>query len=130
MEIVTQKISPCLWFDTEAEEAANFYVSVFDNSRIINVARYPSEGQEVHGKDAGSVMAVDFELFGQRFVGLNGGPQFNFSEAISFQLFAPPRRRSTISGASSPMAGKRDPAAGSRTATDSPGRSFPSRCCG
>jgi predicted 3-demethylubiquinone-9 3-methyltransferase (glyoxalase superfamily) len=87
MEIVTQKISPCLWFDTEAEEAANFYVSVFDNSRIINVARYPSEGQETHGKDAGSVMAVDFELFEQRFVALNGGPQFKFSEAISFQLY-------------------------------------------
>jgi len=87
MEIVTQKISPCLWFDTEAEEAANFYVSVFDNARIINVARYPNEGQDVHGKDAGSVMAVDFELFGQRFVGLNGGPQFRFSEAISFQLY-------------------------------------------
>jgi predicted 3-demethylubiquinone-9 3-methyltransferase (glyoxalase superfamily) len=87
MEIVTQKISPCLWFDTEAEEAANFYVSVFDNARIISVARYPDEGQDVHGKKAGSVMVVDFELFGQRFVGLNGGPQFKFSEAISFQLY-------------------------------------------
>jgi len=87
MEIVTQKISPCLWFDSEAEEAANFYVSVFGNARIINVARYPNEGQEIHGKDAGSAMAVDFELFGQRFVGLNGGPQFKFSEAISFQLY-------------------------------------------
>jgi predicted 3-demethylubiquinone-9 3-methyltransferase (glyoxalase superfamily) len=87
MEIVTQKVSPCLWFDTEAEEAANFYVSVFDNSRIINVARYPNEGQEVHGKEAGSAMAVDFELSGQRFVGLNGGPQFKFDEAISFQVY-------------------------------------------
>jgi len=87
MEIVAQKISPCLWFDTEAEEAANFYVSVFDNSRIINVARYPNEGQEGHGKEAGSAMAVDFELSGQRFVGLNGGPQFKFDETISFQVY-------------------------------------------
>jgi predicted 3-demethylubiquinone-9 3-methyltransferase (glyoxalase superfamily) len=87
MRVVTQKIAPCLWFDTEAEDAAKFYVSVFEDSRIINVARYPDEGQDIHGKAAGSVMAVDFELSGQRFVGLNGGPQFKFDEAISFQVY-------------------------------------------
>ena len=74
MHIATQKIAPCLWFDTEAEEAANFYVSVFKNSKINTIARYPNEGQEIHGKEAGSVMVVDFELSGQKFVALNGGP--------------------------------------------------------
>ena len=129
MEIVIQKISPCLWFDSEAEEAANFYVSVFDNSRIINVARYPDEGQEIHGKKAGSAMAVDFEIAGQRFVGLNGGPQFKFSEAISFQFYCESQEEVDYFWTSSPRAAKRDPAAGSRTGTASPGRSFPSRCC-
>ena len=87
MQIVTEKIAPCLWFDTEAEEAANFYVSVFKTSKIIKVARYPDEGKEIHGKDAGSVMVVDFELAGQKFVALNGGLQFSFDEAISFQIY-------------------------------------------
>jgi predicted 3-demethylubiquinone-9 3-methyltransferase (glyoxalase superfamily) len=87
MQIVTQKIAPCLWFDTQAEEAAKFYVSVFKNSKIVTVARYPNEGQDIHGKEAGSVMAVDFELSGQEFVALNGGPQFIFDEAISFQVY-------------------------------------------
>ena len=86
MQIVTQKIAPCLWFDTEAEEAAKFYVSVFKNSKINTVARYPDEGQEIHGKPAGSVMAVEFELEGQKFAALNGGPHFKFDEAISFQI--------------------------------------------
>jgi predicted 3-demethylubiquinone-9 3-methyltransferase (glyoxalase superfamily) len=86
MPINKQKITPCLWFDTEAEEAANFYVSIFKNSRIGSVNRYGGEGHEVHGKPAGSVMAVEFEIEGQKFVGLNGGPQFKFDEAISFQI--------------------------------------------
>jgi predicted 3-demethylubiquinone-9 3-methyltransferase (glyoxalase superfamily) len=77
-----QKISPCLWFDTEGEDAARFYVSVFPSSRIVDVARYGSAGPGPEG----SVMAVDFELDGQRFTALNGGPQFTFSEAISFQI--------------------------------------------
>jgi predicted 3-demethylubiquinone-9 3-methyltransferase (glyoxalase superfamily) len=81
-----QKINPCLWFDTEAEEAAKFYCSVFKNSRISKVSRYVNEGQEIHGKPAGSVMAVEFELDGQKFAALNGGPQFKFDEAISFQV--------------------------------------------
>jgi predicted 3-demethylubiquinone-9 3-methyltransferase (glyoxalase superfamily) len=86
MAIATQKIMPCLWFDTEAEEAANFYCSVFKNSRINQISRYSKEGHEIHGREAGSVMVVAFELEGQKFVALNGGPQFKFSEAISFQV--------------------------------------------
>ncbi len=86
MTISTQKINPCLWFDTEAEDAAKFYCSVFKNSRIGKVSRYVNEGQEIHGKPAGSVMAVEFELDGQKFAALNGGPQFKFDEAISFQV--------------------------------------------
>ena len=77
-----QKISPNLWFDTEAEEAANFYVSVFPNSRIVNVTHYTGAGPRPEGE----VMTVEFELDGQRFVGINGGPQFKFSEAVSFEI--------------------------------------------
>ena len=86
MPIAQQKITPCLWFDTEAEAAANHYVSIFNNSKIVKIGRYGKEGKEIHGKEAGSVMAVEFEIEGQKFVGLNGGPQFKFSEAISFQI--------------------------------------------
>jgi len=81
-----QKITPCLWFDTEAEAAANHYVSIFKNSKIVKIGRYGKEGKEVHRKEAGSVMAVEFEIEGQKFVALNGGPQFKFDEAISFQI--------------------------------------------
>jgi predicted 3-demethylubiquinone-9 3-methyltransferase (glyoxalase superfamily) len=77
-----QKITPNLWFDTEAEEAAAFYTSVFKNSRIVNVAHFP-EGAP---RPAGMVMTVEFELDGQRFVGINGGPDFEFTEAISLQI--------------------------------------------
>jgi len=86
MAIATHKITPCLWFDTEAEAAANHYVSIFKNSKIGKIGRYGKEGKEIHGKEAGSVMAVEFEIEGQRFVALNGGPQFKFDEAISFQI--------------------------------------------
>jgi len=86
MQLAAQKITPCLWFDTEAEDAAQFYCTVFDNSRITTVSRYGEEGHDIHGKPAGSVMAVEFELDGQKFTALNGGPQFKFSEAISFQI--------------------------------------------
>lgn len=86
MALKTQKIVPCLWFDTEAEAAANLYISVFKNSRILKTARYGKEGHEIHGREAGSVMTIEFELEGQKFLGLNGGPQFKFSEAISFQI--------------------------------------------
>ena len=86
MPIAAQKITPCLWFDNEAEEAARFYVSIFANSRIGRIGRYGKAGHEIHGREAGSVMTVEFELEGQRFVALNGGPHFRFSEAISFQV--------------------------------------------
>jgi predicted 3-demethylubiquinone-9 3-methyltransferase (glyoxalase superfamily) len=77
-----QKIIPNLWFDTEAEEAAAFYTSVFKNSRIVKVTRYTEAGP----RQAGMVMTVEFELDGQRFVGINGGPEFKFDEAVSFQI--------------------------------------------
>lgn len=86
MALAKQKIAPCLWFDTEAEEAAKHYVSIFENSKILNISRYGKEGHEIHGKEAGSVMVAEFELEGQKFVALNGGPQFTFDEAISFQI--------------------------------------------
>ena len=86
MASINQKITPCLWFDTQAEEAANFYTSVFDNGRIKQVSRYGKAGQDVHGKEPGSVMVVEFEIAGQTFTALNGGPLFKFSEAISFQV--------------------------------------------
>ena len=81
-----QMIAPCLWFDTQAEEAANFYVSIFDKSRILRILRYNEVGYEIHGKPAGSVLTVEFELNGQRFTALNGGPQFKFTEAISLEV--------------------------------------------
>ena len=81
-----QRISPCLWFDTQAEEAATFYVSVFDDSRIVRITRYGEVGREIHGKSPGSVLTVAFELGGQRFTALNGGPNFTFNEAISFEV--------------------------------------------
>jgi len=86
MPIAQQKITPCLWFDTDAEDAAKFYCSIFENSKIDQISRYVDAGQEIHGKKAGSVMVVAFELEGQKFVALNGGPQFKFDEAISFQI--------------------------------------------
>ena len=79
-----QKITPCLWFDNQAEEAAKFYVSLFENSAMGAVTRYGKEGFEVHGRPEGSVLTVSFRLEGQEFTALNGGPHFKFSEAISF----------------------------------------------
>ncbi|MEA2366589.1 MAG: hypothetical protein QOI32_2101 [Thermoleophilaceae bacterium] len=80
---MSQKITPNLWFDTESEEAAEFYVSVFkDDSRVLNVSRYPEDAP----RQAGMVMTVEFELKGQHFVGINGGDQFKFDEAVSFQI--------------------------------------------
>jgi predicted 3-demethylubiquinone-9 3-methyltransferase (glyoxalase superfamily) len=81
-----QKIVPCLWFDNNAEDAVNFYTSIFRNSKIGDVTRYGKEGYEIHGREAGTVMTIDFEIEGQKFVALNGGPIFKFNEAISFQV--------------------------------------------
>lgn len=78
-----RKISHCLWFDNQAEEAANFYVSIFENARLGRVNRYGREGFEIHGKPEGSVMVVEFELNGQSYIALNGGPQFQFNESFS-----------------------------------------------
>src|SRR5688500_11283181 len=83
---ITHRIAPCLWFDDQAEEAASFYVSIFKNSRVVGVSRYSEAGQEAHRRRPGSVMTVPFELVGQPFTALNGGPVFKFSEAISLQV--------------------------------------------
>jgi predicted 3-demethylubiquinone-9 3-methyltransferase (glyoxalase superfamily) len=80
------KISPCFWFDTQAEKAARFYCSVFKNSKIVAVSHYGEAGREVHGMAAGSVLTVAFELEGQTFTALNGGPLFKFNEALSLQV--------------------------------------------
>ena len=79
-----QRITPFLWFDDKAEEAANFYVTVFKNSTIGTISRYGEEGSKVAGRPKGTVMTVEFELDGQEFVALNGGPHFKFTEAVSF----------------------------------------------
>jgi predicted 3-demethylubiquinone-9 3-methyltransferase (glyoxalase superfamily) len=81
-----QRITPCLWFDDEAQPAAECYTSIFRDSRILSISRYTEAGREVHGRPAGSVMVVAFELDGQTFTALNGGPIFKFNEAISLQI--------------------------------------------
>jgi predicted 3-demethylubiquinone-9 3-methyltransferase (glyoxalase superfamily) len=81
-----QTITPCLWFDNQAEQAANFYTSIFKNSKIGQISRYGKEGFEIHRKPAGTVMVISFQLDGQQFTALNGGPQFKFNEAISLQI--------------------------------------------
>jgi predicted 3-demethylubiquinone-9 3-methyltransferase (glyoxalase superfamily) len=83
---VVQRITPCLWFDDQAEQAAAFYIGIFNNSKILRVSRYGEAGREVHGRPAGSVMTVLFELEGQPFTALNGGPIFKLNEAVSFQV--------------------------------------------
>ena len=82
-----QKITPFLWFDDKAEEAVNFYVSIFKNSKIGNIARYGEAGAGVSGRPKGTVMTVAFHLNGQEFTALNGGPLFKFTEAISFFVY-------------------------------------------
>ena len=87
MAIGKHKITPCLWYDSQAEEAANFYVSIFKNSKLGRISRYGKEGFEIHGRQAGSVMTIEFELDGFRLTALNGGPHFKFNEAISLQVY-------------------------------------------
>jgi predicted 3-demethylubiquinone-9 3-methyltransferase (glyoxalase superfamily) len=82
----TQRIRPCLWFDDEAEQAARFYTGIFKNSRILTITRYGKAGFEIHRRPAGSVLTVEFELDGQKFTALNGGPAFTFNEAISLEV--------------------------------------------
>ena len=81
------QIAPCLWFDHQAEEAAKFYTGIFENSKIVDVSHYGEAGKEIHGRPPGSVMTVEFELDGQRFSALNGGPLFKFNEAVSLQVY-------------------------------------------
>jgi predicted 3-demethylubiquinone-9 3-methyltransferase (glyoxalase superfamily) len=81
-----QKITPCFWFDDHAEEAVRFYTAIFKNAKIVSMTRYGEAGHAVHGRPAGTVMTVAFELEGQAFTALNGGPLFTFNEAISFQV--------------------------------------------
>jgi predicted 3-demethylubiquinone-9 3-methyltransferase (glyoxalase superfamily) len=81
-----RRISPCLWFDSQAEEAVALYTGIFKNSRIVTVTRYGDAGREIHGMPPGTVMTVTFELDGQSFTALNGGPMFKFTEAISFMI--------------------------------------------
>ena len=84
---ILQRLAPCLWFDDQGEEAANYYTGIFPKSRIVAIARYGEAGYEVHRRPAGSVMIVKFELDGQPFTALNGGPHFTFNEAVSLQVF-------------------------------------------
>ena len=87
MTISNARIAPCLWFADQAEEAARYYTGIFPNSRITRVERYGKAGHEIHGRPEGSVMVVEFELDGQKFSALNGGPHFTFNEAISLQIY-------------------------------------------
>jgi len=84
MQTIIQRITPCLWFDDQAEAAVNFYTSIFDNSKIETISRYGKEGSKASGRPAGTVMTVSFQLDGQAFLALNGGPHFKFNEAVSF----------------------------------------------
>ncbi|HEX2852623.1 MAG TPA: VOC family protein [Opitutaceae bacterium] len=84
---IAQKITPCLWFDDQAEAAARYYTKIFKNSKIVKIVRYGEAGREIHGRSAGSVMVVEFRIAGQLFTALNGGPLFKFNEAISLQVY-------------------------------------------
>ena len=111
--------TPMLWFDTEAEQAAEFYTSVFPNSKIVEVTHYGSAGP----RREGMVMTVAFELDGQKFVALNGGPDFSFSEAISFVVYCETQEEVDTYWETLPRAEKRGPAGGSRTSSACHGRS-------
>lgn len=107
-----QKITPCLWFDNQAEEAAQFYTSIFKNSRIGHVTRYGEAGAGASGRPKGSVMTVTFEIEGQEFMALNGGPIFKFTEAVSFMVKCERSKTSTRCGTNSPKAERKAPVAG------------------
>jgi predicted 3-demethylubiquinone-9 3-methyltransferase (glyoxalase superfamily) len=86
MSQLQRRIAPCLWFDGQAEAAAMFYTGIFQHSHIKRITHYPEAGQEIHHHPAGSVMTVEFDLDGQPFTALNGGPEFKFNEAISLEV--------------------------------------------
>ena len=123
----TQRITPCLWFDGRAEEAAKFYTSIFKNSRITAVSHYGEAGREIHGQTPGTVLTVAFELDGQSFTALNGGPIFKFTEAISLQVDC--RTQADVdhywNALSEGGTRSRSSAAGSRTSSVCRGRSSP-----
>ena len=98
MSVTNQRITPFLWFDTQAEEAVKFYTSVFKNSRILETDRYSEEASKAAGRPAGSIMVMDFELDGQRFTALNGGPHFSSTRPSPWWCTASPRRRSITTG--------------------------------
>jgi hypothetical protein len=129
MAALKQKITPCLWFDNEAEDAAKFYTAVFANSQIKQISRYTEAGREIHGKAPGSVMVVEFELEGQTFTALNGGPQFQVRRS-GVGPGATPKTRSIISGRGCRKAARKGRAAGSRTNSACPGRSCRRSCRG
>ena len=127
-----QKITPCLWFDDKAEEAATFYVSIFRNAKLGPISRYGEAGAKVSERQKGSVMTVTFEIEGQEFVALNGGPLFKFTEAVSFMVKCESQQKSMRCGACFPTVEKKDPAAGSKTSMVCRGRSLcrnGTRCC-
>ena len=121
---MTKKITPCLWFDNQAEEAANFYVSIFKKSKIESISHYGKEGFEIHGQKEGTVLTIDFQINGQPFTALNGGPVFKFNEAVSFQVFCETQDEIDFIGISLRMADRKAGVVGSRTSLDFPGKSY------
>src|SRR5712692_3695603 len=122
-----QRIAPCLWFDNQAEEAAKFYTGIFKKSKIVSISRYSEAGFEIHRRPAGSVMVVAFELEGQPFSALNGGPIFKLNEAVSLQVYCETQDEIDYYWERSPTAAirRRSSAAGSRTSTACHGRWCP-----
>ena len=118
------EITPCLWFDTEGEDAARLYTSVFPNSKILDVSYYGSAGP----RPEGTVMTVSFELGGQKFLALNGGPQFTFSEAISFQVSCQNQEEVDHFWSKLSEGGEEGPCGWLRTSSASRGRSFRRSC--
>ena len=120
-----QKITPCLWFDDKAEEAVNCYVSIFKNSKVGGIARYGEAGAKVSGRPKGSVMTVKFQLQGQEFLALNGGPYFKFTEAVSFIVNCETQEEIDEMWEKLSAGGERGCAAGSKINMGCRGRSFP-----
>ena len=121
---ISSRSIPCLWFDSNAEDAARFYVGIFPNSKVGQIARYTRAGHDVHKRPAGSVMTVAFELEGQPFTALNGGPAFTFNEAISLQVYCETQEEIDGYGeAGGRRRSGRSSVAGSRTSTVCRGRS-------
>ena len=118
-----QKITPFLWFDRQAEEAMNYYCSIFPNSRVVHVERYPDESLDEHFKDmSGRVITGLFELDGQRFMCLDGGPQYRFNEAVSFMVTCEDQAELTTTGENSQRILKTNNAAGVKISSASVGR--------